>query len=62
MIKQVVIIMVILCNTTCFAKQVQDSIQSSNLMALERLENQLNTARDNGDIQTEILVLNDLLI
>lgn len=61
MIKQVVIIVVILCNTICFAKQVQDSIQSSNLMALERLENQLKTARDNGDIQTEILVLNNLL-
>ncbi|WP_223033741.1 ATP-binding protein [Hanstruepera marina] len=52
---------VLLLSILAFGQHDQDSLQNANLLEFERLESELQNVRANGDIQSEIHILNDIL-
>ena len=52
---------VLLTSVFAYGQHNQDSIQKANLLEFERLEKELQNVRANGDIESEIHILNDIL-
>lgn len=54
-------IFVLLTSVFAYGQHNQDSIQKANLLEFERLERELQNVRANGDLESEIHILNDIL-